>query len=138
MPFLGTTTSTQLRPQFGIEKNVFLVVISAARSYKLPIDAQAICRPPHIVLQHDLLSLAGMIAKGLNSVVSQSTDEVVILNPDLLSGSSSNYVNIEVVNGVMEGPVLMVCAAIHGDELNGVEVVRQLLAKIDPDRKSVV
>ena len=27
---------------------------------------------------------------------------------------------IEVVNGVQQGPVLMVCAAIHGDELNGV------------------
>ena len=41
---------------------------------------------------------------------------------------------IEVVNGVQQGPVLMVCAAIHGDELNGVEVVRQLLAKIEPEQ----
>ncbi|MGO2011539.1 MAG: succinylglutamate desuccinylase/aspartoacylase family protein [Pseudoalteromonas sp.] len=41
---------------------------------------------------------------------------------------------IEVVNGVHAGPVLMVCAAIHGDELNGVEVVRQLIAKIDPEQ----
>jgi len=39
---------------------------------------------------------------------------------------------IEVVNGVLKGPVLLVCAAIHGDELNGVEIVRQLLSKIDP------
>lgn len=38
---------------------------------------------------------------------------------------------IEVVNGAESGPVLMVCAAIHGDELNGVEVVRQLLSKVD-------
>ncbi|MEI5640582.1 MULTISPECIES: succinylglutamate desuccinylase/aspartoacylase family protein [unclassified Pseudoalteromonas] len=38
---------------------------------------------------------------------------------------------IEVVNGTEAGPVLLVCAAIHGDELNGVEVVRQLLNKID-------
>ena len=38
---------------------------------------------------------------------------------------------IEVVNGTEAGPVLLVCAAIHGDELNGVEVVRQLLSKID-------
>ncbi len=41
---------------------------------------------------------------------------------------------IEVVNGVQTGPVLMICAAIHGDELNGVEIVRQTLAKIDPDQ----
>nr|WP_211200991.1 succinylglutamate desuccinylase/aspartoacylase family protein [Pseudoalteromonas sp. JC3] len=38
---------------------------------------------------------------------------------------------IEVVNGAEAGPVLLVCAAIHGDELNGVEVVRQLLSTVD-------
>nr|WP_238481432.1 succinylglutamate desuccinylase/aspartoacylase family protein [Motilimonas sp. E26] len=41
---------------------------------------------------------------------------------------------IEVINGAYQGPVLMVCAAIHGDELNGVEIVRQLLAKINPQQ----
>lgn len=33
---------------------------------------------------------------------------------------------IEVINGVRGGPVLLVCAAIHGDELNGVEIIRRL------------
>jgi predicted deacylase len=35
---------------------------------------------------------------------------------------------IQVVNGRHPGPRLFVCAAIHGDELNGVEIVRRLLA----------
>ncbi|MEL7024392.1 MAG: succinylglutamate desuccinylase/aspartoacylase family protein [Pseudomonadota bacterium] len=35
---------------------------------------------------------------------------------------------VEVVNGKHAGPVLVVCAAIHGDEINGVEIVRRLLA----------
>ncbi|GAA5194777.1 M14 family metallopeptidase [Ferrimonas gelatinilytica] len=39
---------------------------------------------------------------------------------------------VEVVNGRYAGPVLLVAAAIHGDELNGVEAVRQLLALVDP------
>ncbi|MFD2177970.1 succinylglutamate desuccinylase/aspartoacylase family protein [Veronia pacifica] len=43
-------------------------------------------------------------------------------------------VNIEVLHGNKPGPVLMVNAAIHGDELNGVEVVRQLLETIDPKK----
>ena len=30
------------------------------------------------------------------------------------------------------GPVLLVSAAIHGDELNGVEIVRRLLSRIAP------
>lgn len=34
---------------------------------------------------------------------------------------------VQIVNGRQPGPVLFVCAAIHGDELNGVEIVRRLL-----------
>lgn len=34
---------------------------------------------------------------------------------------------IEVVRGKQDGPVLLVCAAVHGDEINGVEITRRLL-----------
>ncbi len=34
---------------------------------------------------------------------------------------------VQVINGKRPGPVLLVCAAIHGDELNGVEIIRRLL-----------
>ncbi|MEQ8691435.1 MAG: succinylglutamate desuccinylase/aspartoacylase family protein, partial [Pseudomonadales bacterium] len=33
---------------------------------------------------------------------------------------------VEVFHGRRPGPVLLVCAAIHGDELNGVEIIRRL------------
>jgi predicted deacylase len=33
---------------------------------------------------------------------------------------------VEVVHGRKPGPVLLVCAAIHGDELNGVEIIRRM------------
>ena len=35
-------------------------------------------------------------------------------------------ISVEVVHGRQPGPVLLVCAAIHGDELNGVEIIRRL------------
>lgn len=35
--------------------------------------------------------------------------------------------HVEVIHGRKKGPVLLVTAAIHGDELNGVEICRQLL-----------
>ncbi len=35
---------------------------------------------------------------------------------------------VHVVHGSRDGPTLFVCAAIHGDELNGIEIVRRLLA----------
>ena len=41
---------------------------------------------------------------------------------------------IEVVNGVEPGPKLWVNAAIHGDEINGVEIVRELLGELDPQK----
>ncbi len=36
---------------------------------------------------------------------------------------------IEVIRGVEPGPVLFVSAAIHGDELNGIEIIRRLLKR---------
>lgn len=33
---------------------------------------------------------------------------------------------VEVIHGRFKGPVLLVCAAIHGDELNGVEIIRRV------------
>ncbi|RTE86237.1 MULTISPECIES: succinylglutamate desuccinylase/aspartoacylase family protein [Gammaproteobacteria] len=40
--------------------------------------------------------------------------------------------HVEVFHGVKPGPTLLVCAAIHGDELNGIEICRRLMDVIDP------
>ncbi|GED21671.1 succinylglutamate desuccinylase/aspartoacylase family protein [Halomonas sabkhae] len=37
------------------------------------------------------------------------------------------YIPVEVVHGRQPGPVMLVCGGIHGDEINGVEIVRRLL-----------
>ena len=37
------------------------------------------------------------------------------------------HIPVEIVHGRRDGPVLMVCGAIHGDEINGVEIVRRVL-----------
>jgi predicted deacylase len=47
---------------------------------------------------------------------------------DLYTGTSLSM-PVHVVCGRRAGPVLFVCAAIHGDELNGVEIVRRLLRR---------
>lgn len=39
---------------------------------------------------------------------------------------------ITVVNGIEPGPVLWLSAAIHGDELNGVEIIAQILERVTP------
>lgn len=39
---------------------------------------------------------------------------------------------VTVINGIETGPRLWLSAAIHGDELNGVEIIRQVLEQIQP------
>ena len=46
----------------------------------------------------------------------------------VLSNSTPVSIPVHVVHGRREGPTVFVCAAIHGDEVAGVEIVRRLLA----------
>ena len=41
-----------------------------------------------------------------------------------------------VVNGSLPGPTLCLTAAVHGDELNGIEIVRRVMHNLDPDELS--
>ncbi len=41
--------------------------------------------------------------------------------------NSSMTLPVQIVNGVNGGPVLFVSAAVHGDEINGIEIIRRLL-----------
>ena len=43
---------------------------------------------------------------------------------------------ILVVNGRLAGPTLCLTAAIHGDELNGIEMVRRVVHNLDPEKLS--
>jgi uncharacterized protein len=47
--------------------------------------------------------------------------------PSFYTHSSVNM-PVHVVHGRKPGPTLLVCAAIHGDEINGVEIIRRLLS----------
>ena len=41
-----------------------------------------------------------------------------------------------VINGALPGPTLCLTAAVHGDELNGIEMVRRVMHDIDPEKLS--
>lgn len=71
-----------------------------------------------------------------------STEPLRICNTDIMPGSSvtidlplpnlythaSMSMPVRVLHGRRTGPTLLVSAALHGDELNGVEIIRRLLA----------
>ena len=41
---------------------------------------------------------------------------------------------IEVIRGKVDGPILFISAAIHGDEINGVEIVKRVLKRVSIDK----
>lgn len=53
---------------------------------------------------------------------------IVDLPVSLLSNHTPVNLSVQVINGKRSGPVLSVSAAVHGDEIMGVEIIRRVLA----------
>jgi len=64
--------------------------------------------------------------------IAPGTQERVLLPAARLYSDTPLDLHVEVLHGIKPGPVLLVCAAIHGDELNGIEICRRLIQLIDP------
>ena len=67
------------------------------------------------------------------TVAPGSRQSIDIPLPSFYTNSSVNM-PVHVVHGRRPGPVLLVSAAVHGDEINGVEIIRRLLVKKSIDR----
>ena len=62
------------------------------------------------------------------TVTPGSRQSIDIPLPSFYTNSSVNM-PVHVIHGRRPGPVLLVSAAVHGDEINGVEIIRRLLVK---------
>ncbi|MFC1494726.1 succinylglutamate desuccinylase/aspartoacylase family protein [Thermodesulfobacteriota bacterium] len=60
--------------------------------------------------------------------VSPGESETLELNAGRLYTHTQLTIPVRVISGKTEGPHLFLCGAIHGDEINGVEIIRRLLA----------
>ena len=63
-----------------------------------------------------------------DTVVAPGTRAVIDIPVADLSTHTPMTMPVEVVHGRRPGPRLFICAALHGDELNGVEIIRRLLS----------
>lgn len=63
-----------------------------------------------------------------NETIKAGTSSIVNLALPELHSESSISMPVHVIHGKKEGPVLFISAAIHGDEINGTEVIRRLLS----------
>lgn len=67
------------------------------------------------------------VAVGTTEIKPGCRESVNLPVADLYTATSLSM-PVHVINGKQSGPTLFVSAAIHGDELNGVEIIRRLLA----------
>ena len=65
---------------------------------------------------------------GSDSIEAGERKSIDLPIADLYTGTSL-YMPVKVIRGKRAGPILFVSAAVHGDELNGVEIIRRLLAQ---------
>ncbi|MGA0868548.1 MAG: succinylglutamate desuccinylase/aspartoacylase family protein [Planctomycetota bacterium] len=62
-----------------------------------------------------------------------SIREIELLGARLPTGTPLS-IPVRIVHGRKEGPVLWISACLHGDEISGLEIVRQVLQRVDPGR----
>ncbi|MDA0375175.1 MAG: succinylglutamate desuccinylase/aspartoacylase family protein [Planctomycetota bacterium] len=62
-----------------------------------------------------------------------SVREIELLGARLPTGTPLS-IPVRIVHGKREGPVLWISACLHGDEISGLEIVRQVLQRVDPGR----
>ncbi|MCP4724452.1 MAG: succinylglutamate desuccinylase/aspartoacylase family protein [bacterium] len=78
---------------------------------------------------NDILEIIGeKIEPGTRKPVMVKTSEFYTGNPVRLP--------IVITHGKEKGPKIFITAAVHGDEINGTEIVRRLNAKLDPEQLS--
>ncbi len=73
-------------------------------------------------MPRDALHIAGKI-------IAPGTDARVNIETTQLYTNTPIYMPVRIFHGMEDGPTLLVCAAIHGDELNGIEVIRQIIQR---------
>jgi predicted deacylase len=84
----------------------------------------------------DATSTAELLAgiELLGTTVPPGTSQRLMWSASQIFEGVSTETPVLVVNGRGEGPTLCLTAAIHGDELNGIEMVRQVMHDLDPDK----
>ena len=66
------------------------------------------------------------------TVVAAGSRRLVELPVAPLPTDTSLSLSVMVVNGLRPGPTIWLSGVIHGDELNGIEIIRQVLAQVRP------
>ncbi|MCH8544293.1 MAG: succinylglutamate desuccinylase/aspartoacylase family protein [Alcanivorax sp.] len=70
----------------------------------------------------------------LNGEVKPGAINTLYWSPDQSFASIATPVPVLVAHGARPGPVVCMTAAVHGDELNGIEMVRRVMYQLEPEK----
>ena len=108
----------------------------SAASIPAPMVESVADRPPVIPLA-DAVTTADGLAEPLmllNAEVAPGTYQRLSWSATELFEGVPVDSPVLVVNGELAGPTLCLTAAVHGDELNGIEMVRRVMHNLDPQK----
>jgi len=63
-----------------------------------------------------------------NTEVAPGENAIIRLNVGRLPSDTRIHLNVHVYNSLREGPTMLVLGGVHGDEINGIEIVRRAIA----------
>ena len=68
--------------------------------------------------------------------IAAGTSETVELEVSLLANNTRMNLPVHVLHGAQPGPCMFISGVVHGDEIQGVEIVRRILAALDAGKLS--
>ncbi|WP_331346855.1 succinylglutamate desuccinylase/aspartoacylase family protein [Cellvibrio sp. UBA7661] len=129
---IGQSSSTQsstVSSVIGFSSAVASTAVSSAvqitSSAKSSHSAQSFSE----TIADDTITLSKFI---LDTEVKPNSSVRLTWNSDAAVGTFSEATPVLVVNGATPGKTLCLTAAVHGDELNGIEMIRRVIFNIDP------
>ena len=91
--------------------------------------SEAVAEPEPEVREGEVFTL-------LDNDVMPGTSTRLAWTPGIQIAGLSQPTPVLVVNGVNAGPTLCLTGAVHGDELNGIEIIRQTMYDLNPEKLS--
>lgn len=116
------------RRRAGTEKPATAIPVSDDR----PADA-AQAEPPKLEYTSALTPGAAALPEGLDELEPGTLSRLTWHAGESLYGSSVPT-PVLIASGQQDGPTLCLTAAVHGDEINGIETVRRVMYAIDPEK----
>lgn len=126
--FDAPSTSAVLPPMTAGETAIQREARSVATG-KAELEPLDFLLSPEEILRHPNAS-----RQLLGAEVQPGTTARLVWEPSNTFSGMAVETPVLVVNGAYDGPTLCLTAAVHGDELNGIEMVRRIMYELDPGK----